>query len=119
MTELGGVLTTLAPAPAAQVSNDILRVWDVTLGRTIKVRSERFTVRPTFAAFNVLNAVNYDNRTGTLSPNVIGGQLTGTAGSPNGTAGHAAEEDSRVGLGSGVFAEGSPRQIEYGLKFNF
>ena len=119
MTELGGVLTTLAPAPAAQVSNDILRVWDVTLGRTIKVRSERFTVRPTFAAFNVLNAVNYNNRTGTLSPNVIGGQLTGTAGSPNGTAGHAAEEDSRVGLGSGVFAEGSPRQIEYGLKFNF
>jgi hypothetical protein len=119
MTELGGVMPTLALAPANQASNDILRVWDVTLGRTFKVRGERFTVRPTFAAFNILNAVNYNNRTGTLSPNVIGGQLTGTSGSPNGTAGHSAETDNRVGLGSGVFAEGSPRQIEYTLKFNF
>jgi hypothetical protein len=119
MTALGGVLPTLPLAPANQASNDILRVWDLTLGRTIKVRGERFTVRPSIAAFNILNAVNYNNRTGTLNPNVIGGQLTGTAGSPNGTAGHAAESNDRIGLGSGVFAEGSPRQFEYNLKFTF
>jgi hypothetical protein len=119
LDKLGGVLKSIPQAPPNQVSNDILRVWDVTVGRTFKVRGERFTVRPSIAAFNILNAVNYNNRTGTLSPNVIGGQLTGTAGSPNGTAGHSAETNNRVGLGSGVFAEGSPRQLEFTLKINF
>jgi hypothetical protein len=119
LSELGGVLTTLAKAPTNQVSNDILRVFDVNLGRTIKIRGERFTVRPSVGAFNILNATNYNSRTGTLNPSMIAGQLTGTTGSPNGTAGHLAESNDRVGLGSGVYAEGSPRQLEYTLKITF
>jgi hypothetical protein len=118
LSQLGGVLESLTPAPTNQASNDILRTWDVTLGRTIKVR-EYFSVRPTFAFFNILNAVNYNNRTGANGANVIGGQLNGQPGSPNGTAGHIAEQNFRVSAGSGVYAEGSPRQLEYGLKINF
>jgi hypothetical protein len=119
LTKLGGVLESLTPAPSNQVSNDILRTWDVTFGRTIHIAKERFTVRPTFAAFNILNAVNYNNRTGANGANVIGGQLTGQPGSPNGTPGHISEQNFRVSAGSGVYAEGSPRQMEYGLKVSF
>jgi len=119
MTALGGVLESLSPAATGQVSNDILRTWDVTLGRTIHVMGPRFSVRPTIALFNILNAVNYNNRTGANGANVIGGQLNGSPGSPNGTTGHAEESNYRVSAGSGVYAEGSPRQLEYGLKINF
>jgi len=119
MTELGGVMESLTPAPSNQVSNDILRTWDFTLGRDIKVVKERITVRPTFAVFNILNAANYNNRTGTNGENTIWGQLNGQADSPNGTAGHISEQNERVSSGSGVYAEGSPRQVEYGLKISF
>ncbi len=118
MSQLGGVLESLTPAPANQASNDILRTWDVTFGRTIKVR-EYCSVRPTIAFFNILNAVNYNNRTGANGANVIGGALNGQPGSPNGTAGHISEQNFRVSAGSGVYAEGSPRQLEFGLKVNF
>jgi hypothetical protein len=50
---------------------------------------------------------------------VIGGALNGQPGSPNGTAGHINEQNYRVSAGSGVYAEGSPRQMEFGLKLNF
>jgi hypothetical protein len=119
MTELGAVMEPLTLAPANQVSNDILRTWDITIGRDIKVVKERITVRPTFAAFNILNAANYNNRTGTNGQNVMWGQLNGLDDSPNGTAGHISEQALRVSTGSGVYAEGSPRQIEYGLKISF
>jgi hypothetical protein len=118
MTQLGAVLETIPQAPSNQVSNDILRTFDVTLGRTIHA-GERFSIRPTFAAFNVMNAVNYNNRTGANGANVIGGQLNGLPGSPNGTAGHINEQNYRVSAGSGVYAEGSPRQMEFGLKITF
>jgi hypothetical protein len=118
MTSLGGVLESLTPAPTNQASNDILRTWDVTLGRTVKA-GEHLSVHPTFAFFNILNAANYNNRTGANGQNVIGGQLNGQPGSPNGTAGHINEQNYRVSAGSGVYAEGSPRQLEYGLKVIF
>lgn len=119
MTELGGVMESLKQAPSNQVSNDILRAWDLTLGRDIKVMNERFTITPTFRAFNILNAVNYNNRTGTNGANMIGGQLNGSTGSPNGTGGHAEEDNFRVSTGSGVYALGSPRQLEYSMKITF
>ena len=118
LTKLGAVLEPLLTAQPNQASNDILRTFDVTLGRTIHA-GERFSVRPTFAAFNVMNAVNYNNRTGSNGANVIGGALNGQPGSPNGTAGHINEQNYRVSAGSGVYAEGSPRQMEFGLKLNF
>jgi hypothetical protein len=118
LSALGGVLETLQPADPSQVSNDILRTWDITLTRDIHI-GEHLSVRPSFAAFNVLNAVNYNNRTGSNGANVIGGQLNGQPGSPNGTDGHINEQNYRVSAGSGVYAEGSPRQLEYGLKISF
>lgn len=119
MTQLGAVMESLPTAPKNQVSNDILRAWDFTLGRDVKVMNERVTITPTFRAFNILNAANYNNRTGTNGANMIGGQLNGAAGTPNGTPGHISEQNFRVSTGSGVYALGSPRQLEYSLKFSF
>jgi len=119
LTQLNGVMESLQSAPGNQVSNDILRTWDVNLKRPIKVWKEGMSITPSIGAFNILNAVNYNNRTGANGANVIGGTLNGTPGSPNGTAGHINEQGFRVSAGSGVYAEGSPRQLEYGLKFTF
>ena len=109
----------VALAPPNQASNDILRTFDFSLNRPIRVWKEGITITPSFGLFNVLNAANYNNRTGVNGANVIGGNLNGSPGSPNGTPGKISEQNFRVSAGSGVYAEGSPRQLEYGLKLVF
>jgi hypothetical protein len=120
LTQLGAVGETLSFAPGNQVSNDILRTFDISINRPIHVlKKEGVTIIPSFGAFNILNAANFNNRTGVNGANVIGGNLNGTPGSPNGTPGRIAEQNFRVSAGSGVYAEGSPRQLEYGLRVTF
>ena len=48
----------------------------------------------------------------------LNGLLTGAAGQINGTtrAGHSVD---RVGVGTGVYSLGAPRQIEFGLRVTF
>jgi hypothetical protein len=43
--------------------------------------------------------------------------LSGEAGTVNGTT--QGLRTNRIGLGSGVFALGAPRQFEFGVKFIF
>jgi hypothetical protein len=119
LTSLGGVGESVALAPPNQASNDILRTFDFSLNRPIRVWKEGITITPSLGVFNVLNAANYNNRTGVNGANVIGGNLNGSPGSPNGTPGKISEQNFRVSAGSGVYAEGSPRQLEYGLKLVF
>jgi hypothetical protein len=119
LTALGAVGESITPAPPNQASNDILRTFDFSINRPIHVWKERFTITPSFGAFNILNAANYNNRTGVNGANVIGGNLNASPGSPNGTPGKITEQNFRVSAGSGVYAEGSPRQLEYGLKVIF
>jgi len=49
--------------------------------------------------------------------------LTGGAGSLNGTTvgtpGNPGHNTTRVGVGTGVYALGAPRTIEFGLKLSF
>jgi hypothetical protein len=53
-----------------------------------------------------------------LPNNMMSGLLTGTPGSINGTTygGHVV---NRVGVGTGVYSLGSPRQTEFSLKIEF
>jgi hypothetical protein len=60
-----------------------------------------------------MNFANFDGPNNPLS-----GSLTGTLGSVNGTPGQQ-PSTNRLGLGSGVFALGSPRVIEFSLKVRF
>jgi hypothetical protein len=119
MTALGAVGESINPAPANQADNDILRTFDFSLNRPIRLWKERLTITPSLGAFNILNAANDNNRTGVNGANVIGSNLNGSPGSPNGTPAKISEQNFRVSAGSGVYAEGSPRQLEYGLKLVF
>jgi Carboxypeptidase regulatory-like domain len=106
----GGV--PLALAPPGQVNMSWLRTFDTTLSWNYLIK-EKVTITPSVAAFNLFNFVNFDLPTSEMS-----GLLNGQPGSINGTtyAGHFA---NRVGAGTGVYTLGSPRQVEFGLKFAF
>jgi hypothetical protein len=105
----------LTPAPAGQVGNDAFFTFDVRLGWGVKpVRSwDRFRVEPQLAIFNLFNRTNFNGPTSLLS-----GVLDNSQGSINGTT-RAGRTPFQVGLGSGVFALGARRSIEFGIKTSF
>jgi hypothetical protein len=63
--------------------------------------------------YNLSNFANFD-----LPGNSLNGLLTGAVGQINGTTpdGH---NINRVGVGTGVYSLGAPRQIELGLRLTF
>jgi hypothetical protein len=109
---LGGVAPTVPTAPAGQVNLDWLRAFDVKIAWK-HIFSERLTIAPSVAIYNMFNFANFD-----LPGNTLSGVLLGSAGTVNGTT-YADHNANRVGVGSGVFAFGSPRQVEFGLRISF
>ena len=112
---LGGTYNGGAPlalAPAGQVNMSWLRTFDSTLTYNFRFK-ERFTISPSVGAYNIFNFVNFDLPTSEMS-----GLLNGQPGSINGTN-YQDHFANRVGAGTGVYTLGSPRQIEFGLKFVF
>jgi hypothetical protein len=109
---LGGVMPVVAPAPVTQATMPWLRSLDLNLTWVYKVK-DKVEIQPGVSFFNVMNLSNFD------SPNnLLSGVLTGAPGSLNGTPGNQ-PNNLRVGAGSGAFALGSPRVIEFGLKIAF
>ncbi len=86
---LGGVAPTITPPPAGQVGMSDLRAFDLKFSWDHKFR-ERFEIEPSVGIFNLFNFTNYD-----LPPNVLSGDLTGTAGSVNGTTQAGSDHESR------------------------
>ncbi|MGO9124431.1 MAG: carboxypeptidase regulatory-like domain-containing protein [Terriglobales bacterium] len=109
---LGGVQQLVPLAPANEANMDWLRALDLSLSWIYKVK-ERFEIHPGVSFFNVLNFANFDGPSNPLS-----GVLSGTPGSVNGTSGQQ-PNGNRLGLGSGVFALGAPRAIEFSVKVTF
>ena len=74
---------------------------------------ERLALQPSVGFYNLFNFANFD-----LPGNALNGLLTGAAGQINGTnpTGHNV---NRVGVGTGVYSLGAPRQIEFGLRLTF
>jgi hypothetical protein len=88
-----------------------LRAFDLNLGWQGKIK-ERVTIAPSVGFYNLFNFSNFD-----LPGNILTGSLSGAPGSINGT--DKTTRNDRVGVGTGVFALGSPRVIEFGLKITF
>jgi hypothetical protein len=121
---LGGVKQVLAPPPPNEAGNSIYKEVSTVLSWPIKVR-ERFTVEPSISAFNVFNFSNFGRLSGGLT--APGSNGVGSGGSVTGTENTRKSPDPnfadlnavRIGTGSGVFAVGASRQVEFGLKVTF
>jgi hypothetical protein len=109
---LGLTAPVLTTPPANQANFTWLKTMDLNLGWRFTIK-DRFTIEPSVAAFNVFNFGNFN-----LPPNTMNGLLLGGIGSINGTGGSDINT-FRVGNGTGVYAVGAARQIEWGLKLTF
>ena len=103
------------------MGNDILRIWDLGAAYDWKL-GQGLTVQSGVRAFNVLNMANFD-APGTLGSTRLSGVMNGQPGSANNTVGTLGAANSqgayRIGTGTGVYAFGAPRQLEFALKFIF
>ena len=117
LVSLGAVIPTIAAPPSNNAGNTMYKDVDAVLAWPIKIH-ERFRIEPSIALFNMFNFSNFAALGGLTTPT---GQLTGGPGSPNGTvAGNDPSHNIlRSGLGTGVFAAGAARQLEFGLRLDF
>src|SRR5262249_47778718 len=111
---LGATPQPIADPPAGQVGLDSFFTFDLRLAWNIHPlkHMERLVFSPQFNVYNLFNRQNYD------SPSLpTSGILNGSVGSLNGTI--ATDRANLIGLGSGVFALGAPRALEFGFKVAF
>jgi len=117
LSALGAVMPIVNQAPPNEANNDWLRDLDLSFNWSYKIK-ERVQLQPGVSFFNVMNFANFDPPKNTINGVLSTAGQTPISGFVNGTAGQQ-PNNLRVGLGSGVFALGAPRVLEFALKLNF
>lgn len=98
--------------------------WNVPLHKFWKALPERVVAQPRMAVFNLFNYQNYDPPNQLPNGNLTMCPVPTAPCSPADTGDSVSSTSrrtrtNRVGLGSGTFALGAPRQLEWGVKVSF
>jgi Carboxypeptidase regulatory-like domain len=122
LSELGGVLPSIADAPPGEVgvsplfTFDMHLSWELPVSKLIHAVPERVVVEPQISAYNLFNFQNYDPASDVLLGSLSSVQTLGTV---NGTTRATRSNKITPGAASGVNWYGVPRQFEAGVKLTF
>lgn len=124
MSELGGVMPTLAPADQHAFPNSPLRTLDADVAYPFHPRwfPEQMNIEPKVSMYNVLNMGNFDGPDGTILTAADAAGQTGYVNTPYASATGGAfgvKNSYRVSRKTGTFDQGAPRATEFSLMFNF
>ncbi len=123
LVALGAYAPLIQPLPGHFAEAPWLKTMDLRLSRPFQV-GERVKVEPSVAIFNVFNWANFGG-----AGNQLSGVLNGAPGSSLNNAssagycgnstGFCTSRLDRVLPGSGTYASGAPRQMEFGVRITF
>jgi hypothetical protein len=117
---IGAAPQSIPESPANPAGLRWLRALDLQVSYHHSFFNERLVVTPSFSCYNLFNFANFD-----APLNILSGALGGTPGTINGTTRFTSLVDpvtgrsDVIGNGTGVFAFGAPRALEWGMKFDF
>jgi hypothetical protein len=123
LVALGAYSPLIQPQPGHAAEATWLKTVDLRFSYPFRV-GERFKIEPTVSLFNVFNFANFGG-----AGNQLSGVLDGAPGTALNNASSAGfcgssttfctSRQDRILPGSGTYAEGAPRQMEFGVRLNF
>jgi hypothetical protein len=123
LVALGAYEPLIQGLPGHAATATWLKTINLRLSRPFQV-SERVTVVPNIAMFNIFNWANFGGAGSQLSGVVDG--APGSSLNNSSWAGYCGNSTTsctsrldRVNSGSGTYADGAPRQFEFGVRINF
>jgi carboxypeptidase family protein len=119
LSALGWVMPQLGSVAPHAIGIPWVKSIDLKASWPLKIK-DGITIEPSASIYNVFNLVNsflpgnlpgaslLPGQNGVLAPNVLGGITSGPGAAP-----------FRTNFQSGTFAQGGPRQLEFGLRITF